>query len=72
MREEFNHHVPNEFRATANSIQSFMFRGVFAIFGPGVGWALDHYGVQTTMLIVASVFGMFYLLLVKQKLKLGA
>ncbi|MFP5492795.1 MAG: MFS transporter [Bacteriovoracia bacterium] len=71
MREEFNHHVPNEFRATANSIQSFMFRGVFAIFGPGVGWALDHYGVQTTMLIVASVFGMFYLLLVKQNLKLG-
>ncbi len=71
MREEFNHHIPNEFRATANSIQSFMFRGVFAIFGPAVGWGLDTIGVQQTMLVVGGVFTLFYLLLLKQKLKLS-
>lgn len=56
MREEFNHFIPNEFRATANSIQSFCFRGFFAITGPGVGWAIDVYGVQKTLLSLGFFF----------------
>lgn len=64
MREEFNHYIPNEFRATANSIQSFCFRGVFAVTGPGIGWAIDTYGVQMALLGLGSIFVIFYLMFI--------
>ncbi len=68
MREEFNHHLPNEFRATANSVQSFLFRLVFAVVGPGLGWLIDVQGVQAVMLGTGVVFGLFYVGLVRRKL----
>jgi len=64
MREEFNHHLPNEFRATANSVQSFMFRIVFVVLGPALGLGIDRYGVQAALLAVGVVFLGFYLALV--------
>jgi len=66
MREEFNHHLPNEFRATANSVQSFMFRMVFFILGPAIGWCIDHYGVDRALGIAGIVFALFYLGLWRQ------
>lgn len=68
MREEFNHHLPNEFRATANSIQSFVFRLVFAILGPGLGYLLDRIGVQPTMVMVGTIYlGLFVMLVFQRK-----
>jgi MFS family permease len=61
MREEFNHHLPNEFRATANSVQSFFFRMTFAVFGPVVGWLIDAQGVSIALLWVGAIFLAFYL-----------
>ncbi len=66
MREEFNHHLPNEFRATANSVQSFMFRIVFFILGPVLGWGIDHFGVERALAVVGIVFALFYLGLLRQ------
>lgn len=66
MREEFNHHLPNEFRATANSVQSFMFRIVFFILGPALGWFIDHYGVDRALGVVGIVFVFFYVGLWRQ------
>jgi len=66
MREEFNHHLPNEFRATANSVQSFMFRIVFFILGPALGWCIDQYGVERALGLVGVVFVFFYLGLWRQ------
>lgn len=66
MREEFNHHLPNEFRATANSVQSFMFRMVFFILGPAIGWCIDQYGVDRALGIAGVVFALFYLGLWRQ------
>jgi MFS family permease len=64
MREEFNHHLPNEFRATANSVQSFMFRIVFFVLGPLMGMGVDRYGVQAIMLTVGVIFLALYLILI--------
>ena len=66
MREEFNHHLPNEFRATANSVQSFMFRMAFFILGPALGWCIDTYGVDRALGLVGIVFAVFYLGLIRQ------
>ncbi len=57
MKNAFNRRVPSRFRATANSLVSFGFRGSFLLTGPAVGWALDEWGLTPTleMLAVASV-----------------
>lgn len=57
MKNAFNRRVPSRFRATANSLVSFGFRGSFLVTGPIVGWVLDEWGLTLTleMLAVASV-----------------
>jgi len=54
LREALNSRVPGKFRATANSLASFGFRGAFAVSGPVVGYALDLWGMQTTLLLLAG------------------
>ncbi len=49
LKNAFNRRVPSRYRATANSLVSFGFRGSFVITGPIVGWALDAYGMQITL-----------------------
>jgi predicted MFS family arabinose efflux permease len=45
LKDGFNWRVPTEFRATANSLSSLMFRLVFALSAPLVGWSIDRYGM---------------------------
>lgn len=45
-----NRRVPSEFRATANSFTSFLFRLSFIITGPLVGYLAETRGLQTTLL----------------------
>lgn len=54
LREALNQRVPGEFRATANSLASFAFRGAFAITGPLVGFVFDWWGMTTTLLMLAA------------------
>jgi predicted MFS family arabinose efflux permease len=53
LRDAFNRRVPSRFRATANSLTSFGFRGAFAVTGPFVGWVLDAWGMRATLELLA-------------------
>ncbi|MFU8817703.1 MAG: hypothetical protein ACNA7W_20335, partial [Pseudomonadales bacterium] len=54
LREALNRRVPASFRATANSLASFGFRGAFVLTGPWVGYALDLWGMSATLWLLAG------------------
>ncbi|MEZ4741062.1 MAG: MFS transporter [Bdellovibrionota bacterium] len=61
LKDALNWRIPSKFRATANSLQSFFFRLGFAIIGPLVGYGVDTYGMDTTLLSLGAVFiGMIF------------
>ena len=57
LRDALNRRVPSEFRATANSLASFGFRGAFVLTGPFIGYAFDLWGMTVTlaMLVVLTL-----------------
>ncbi len=55
LRDALNYRVPSQFRATANSIASFGFRGAFVLTGPLVGYGFDLWGMATTLWLLAAV-----------------
>ncbi len=61
LRDAMNWRVPGKFRSTVNSAQSFCFRLGFALFGPPVGYCLDHFGLRATLQGLGLVFGVFAL-----------
>ncbi len=65
LTDAFNSRVPSEFRATANSLTSFMFRLTFIVTGPLVGFMYEWQGMSATlaMLGVACVGLFFFLML---------
>lgn len=54
LREALNRRVPGTFRATANSLASFGFRGAFVVTGPLVGYGLDLWGMSATLWLLAG------------------
>ena len=54
LRDALNRRVPSEFRATANSLASFGFRGAFVLTGPIVGYAFDLWGMSVTLNLLAA------------------
>ena len=54
LRDALNRRVSSEYRATANSLASFGFRAAFALTAPVVGAALDLWGLNTTLLLLAA------------------
>ena len=54
--EALNRRVPGEFRATVNSLVSLGVRSIFIVTGPVLGMALDHVGMQTTLLGLVAIF----------------
>ena len=64
LRDALNRRVGSEFRATANSLASFGFRAAFALTAPVVGGALDLWGLEMTLLLLAAAsFGIFVTLI---------
>jgi MFS family permease len=57
LKQAYNRHVSDEFRATANSVPSFLFRLTFAVLGPAIGAAVDHLGLRQTFLYLAIGIG---------------
>lgn len=55
LRDALNRRIPSEFRATANSLASFGFRGAFVITGPFVGYVFDLWGMSVTLVLLAAV-----------------
>ena len=54
--EALNRRVPGDFRATVNSLVSLAIRAVFIVTGPLLGFALDHYGMVSTLTGLLIVF----------------
>ena len=54
--EALNSRVPGDFRATMNSLVSLGVRAVFIVTGPVLGYALDRFGMQSTLLGLLAVF----------------
>jgi len=63
IRDALNARIDNTFRATINSISSLFFRLGFAVFGPLIGFSIDHSGVKATMIYIGIVFLVLALLL---------
>lgn len=51
--------VPSQIRATVLSIQTLMFRFVFVIIGPLVGWISDTYSLQVGLFFAGCIFSLF-------------
>jgi len=60
LKDAMNWRTPSSFRATANSLQSFFFRLGFAVFGPGVGYVIDRYGMRTALIMLGCVFSVLF------------
>jgi predicted MFS family arabinose efflux permease len=54
LRAALNSRVPGRYRATVNSLVSFAFRGTFVVTAPLVGWALELWGMATTLWLLAT------------------
>lgn len=54
--EALNRRVPGDFRATVNSLVSLGVRAVFIVTGPVLGYALDAFGVTSTVLLLVAIF----------------
>ena len=54
--EALNRRVPGDFRATVNSLVSLGVRAVFIVTGPLLGYALDAFGVTSTVLLMVAIF----------------
>lgn len=54
LRAALNQRIPGIYRATANSIVNFGFRGSFAITGPILGWILDLWSMDVALYAAAA------------------
>ncbi|MGB0932071.1 MAG: MFS transporter [Chitinophagales bacterium] len=52
-----NSHTSSDRRATVLSIRSFLFRLIFAVLAPFLGWMTDVYTVQEALLVASVIFG---------------
>ncbi len=69
-QEALNNRIPNEIRATANSIGSLGMRAMFLIFGPLLGWMMDHYGPAAAMKMMSYIYIGLFLVIAWPLLKL--
>lgn len=56
-----NRRVPSEFRATANSFTSFLFRLAFISTGPVVGYLAESKGLDFTLNLLAMAFALVFI-----------
>lgn len=54
--DALNRRIPGDFRATGNSLVSLGVRSVFIVTGPVLGWALDGFGAQLTLIALVVMF----------------
>lgn len=62
LTDALNSRVPSQFRATANSMTSFGFRGVYIVTGPLLGWLTDWQGMYVALVVLGGVSVLIWLL----------
>lgn len=60
-RDAINHRIQDRYRATANSLLSLIFRGVFLFVGPAIGWLIDRNGIPVTLNALAGAYVLVFL-----------
>lgn len=60
MNDYVNTLVSSDIRATVLSIQALMFRFVFVIIGPFIGWVSDIYTLQTALFSAGIIFSVLF------------
>lgn len=55
LTDALNRRVPSSFRSTANSMTSFLFRGIYIVTGPIVGFLISWLGMQATLAVLGGV-----------------
>lgn len=55
MSDALNRRTPSSFRATANSMVSFMFRGIYIVTGPLVGLLISWQGMNVTLAVLGGI-----------------
>jgi len=63
LTDAFNSRVPSEFRSTANSFTSFLFRLIFIVTGPVVGLLYEYAGMSLTLAVLGVVVLMLFVVL---------
>lgn len=58
-----NRRVPSEFRATANSFTSFLFRLAFIVTGPVVGYLAETRGLEDTLFLLGLASILLFVLI---------
>lgn len=56
LKDALNSRIPAKSRATVNSLGSLFFRLIFFIFGPFIGWIIDHKGVSFALFSIGCSF----------------
>lgn len=64
LRDALNKRIASEYRATANSLTSFGFRGAFMLTGPLIGYYLDLWGMTATLYLLAAATLVIFVTLV--------
>lgn len=52
LTDALNSRVPSAFRSTANSMTSFLFRGIYIVTGPAVGLLISWFGMACTLFVL--------------------
>lgn len=60
-KDAIHRRLQDRYRATAMSILSLLFRGVFFIIGPVIGFLIDRYGIPVSLKIMSGVYILVYL-----------
>jgi len=61
LSDALNNRIDSEYRATANSLASFGFRGAFAFLGPLVGFGFDVWGMEVVLLALGFFSAVLFL-----------
>ncbi len=54
--DALNNRVAGKYRATINSLTSLGVRVIFIVFGPALGFLIDHYGITAALWSLAGLF----------------
>lgn len=55
LSDALNKRIPSSFRATANSMVSFMFRGIYIVTGPMVGYLISWQGMTVALAVLGGL-----------------
>jgi hypothetical protein len=64
-QDAFNWKIPTQFRATANSINSLVFRLISSVLTPVIGLISERWGLATGLCTLGGIFTLLLLILMR-------